>query len=159
LPVHAGETKADRPAVRDFGKKIDASVKVSYRPLERSFLQQGARVSRGVRLQRDSLLEEPLHVGVFGVRPVAGNAHRASAIDFLKPGNDRAQVTAKALTVSGHVIYGQNGNGQDVLFPDPLWSDQFGGFPTKLPRVVWLIEMNDSISILRIGGINRQPYA
>ena len=136
LTVHAGEPETHRAVVRDGGEEIDAAVVVGGGSRKVEAMQEGTGMAEGVGLQRDALAEQPLHVGVSGVRTIAGDADRAATVDELEPVDDGAQVVSEVLAIARHVVDSEDGHPLHSLLPDPLRGDELGRLPVKLPWVV-----------------------
>lgn len=70
------------------------------RAVEIKVLEKRAGMTQGVSFERNALLEEPLHVGMFRIGPVARDANCSAAIDDLQALDDWGQVVAEMLAVS-----------------------------------------------------------
>ncbi len=116
-------------------------------PCEVEVMQERTGMTQGVGLQRDALAEQPLHVGMSGIRTIAGDADRTAAVDELEPIDDRAQIVAEVLAVARHVVDGEHGHPVHTLFADPLWRDEPGRLAVELPRIVRFIEVHEAIAI------------
>ena len=68
--------------------------------VEIKVLEKGTGMTQGMSFERNALFEEPLHVGMLRIGPVARDADCPTAIDDLQSLDDWGQVVAEMLAVS-----------------------------------------------------------
>ena len=119
------------------------------RTVEIKVLEKRTGMTQGVSFERNALFEEPLHVGMFRIGPVARDADCPTAIDDLQPLDDGRQVVAEMLSVSRHVIDGKNDYSLNALFANPLGGNKFGRLLVELPGIVRFVKVSQPVARFR----------
>ena len=108
-------------------------------------LKKRTGMIQSMSFKGNTLIQEPLHVRVFRVGPIAGDADWSTAIDDFQSFDNRCLVVPEMLSVSGHVIDCEDDDSLDALFTDPLWSRESGRTQIELLGVVGFVEMCQSV--------------
>jgi TonB-dependent SusC/RagA subfamily outer membrane receptor len=113
--------------------------------LEVSFREQGAGMRQRVNIERQTFPQPRLQSRVGWVDGVDHDADRCAAIDALEPFKNGSEERFVFRRLS-HVVDGEDDNGFDTRFADPLRRRELREFAMRIVRVV-LVEIREPIAV------------